>query len=266
MNAEEYLKLVDEAYKTMNVEQLRSRFIELTNKAREENGPESPEYIVMLNELGTLERGQYSFDAAEKYYLEALKASEKNGGETNGDYATTLNNLAGTYRMAGRYSKAEECFFHTLEIYRKTIGEEHMLYASALNNLGLVYLAQGDTETAIEYLSKASGIIGRLQNVREEYATSLANLGSLYIQNGNYASAIENLSEAVSIYENELDMRSNHYHVLLHNLGLAYYAYGRTSDARKTWEKAAECVKKLYGTDHAEYISIMKKLEMTKNK
>lgn len=261
MDTKNYIKEVDKAYAAEAPEKTGELLFGLCEKAEKENGRDSLEYGIMLNELASYERGQYKLRQAEEHFIEAHRIISAIEGETSFNCATIINNLAGVYRMAGEFDKAEEYFLKCLNLYERTVGKEHMLYAAGLNNLSVLFVKKGDNEKAERFLNESAEILKKHPEARGEFATSLINLGALQLNLEKYDEACESLLKAKAVYDAEENEYNQHYHMLLNNLGIALIKLGKTQEALARFEEAEKWAEKTFGKEHVETKSIRKTIE-----
>lgn len=252
MKIETYFEEIDRAYESLSGAELEKSLTTVAEKAGREFGRDGAVYASMCSELGGFYRGQGRFAESEEYFRQALRLLGNVCGTEHPDYATGLNNLAGTLRKQGRFEEAESLFAQALEIYRKTLGEGHILFASGLNNLSLVCLDRGDAAAAGDYLMRASEILDKQPEYRDELAAALCNLGSLHRQTGDRERAEEELLRAVGMFEKELGTATPHYHAALCTLGLVYLEDGQAAKACDYLKRACVAAEKLYGAEHYE--------------
>ncbi|CAK4687453.1 unnamed protein product, partial [Aphanomyces euteiches] len=79
-------------------------------------GPDHPDTICLLNNLGVLSNEIGDFESADKHLTTACEAVERLLGRDHAESVGYLTNLADTYRRQGKYEIAEEvllwCFNH----------------------------------------------------------------------------------------------------------------------------------------------------------
>jgi tetratricopeptide (TPR) repeat protein len=108
-------------------------------------------------ELGTLlNNAALSFrkagrgQAAEPYYLHALRIYENHLGPEHADVASVLNNIGVFYTNEKRFSEAEKAHLRALAIREKTLPPTHADIAQSKCNLAVVYHSRGDYQRASE--------------------------------------------------------------------------------------------------------------------
>ena len=266
MDTAEYFRIVDDAYKTEDNATIESEIKRAAELAKQNEGAESPVYAAMLSELGGFYRGMTRFDECLDCFSKAAEIMKAAKGPDSADYATCINNHASTYRLMGRFDDAERELKECLEIYERSVGKKHILYSAALNNLGMVALNREDTDSAMEYLTESAEILRELPGHLFEYGSSLANTAELYRLLGRYKEAEENLLKAKAVYDTELkDTYTSHYHAILNSLGLVCMATNRYKEAADWFEQALTACARYFDTEHREYKSTERNLQIVKN-
>src|SRR5260370_22252209 len=101
---------------------IAERAVEVSKRVR---GPEQPETVEALNNLGLLFQKIGDYAKAEPLFQEALRIRQKVLGPEHPDTATSLNNLAGLYYDMGENAKAQPLTQEALQIRQKAFGSEH---------------------------------------------------------------------------------------------------------------------------------------------
>ena len=157
------------------------------------------EYVWRLNDMlgfASLESGEY--DAAIRYYGQALEAFGRGeyGASQYPAYAHTRIGMA--YHRKGEYDRAEEHYRKALKLY----GDAGEPVARVYNNLGMLYYERKDYDGALRFLRKALKVlyesVGK-DDVRVGYVYS--NMADVYEAMGNEAKAEEYRSKAREILE-----------------------------------------------------------------
>ena len=228
---------------------------------KEVQGELHPNYVTLLNNLGSLYKTQGNYPAAEQYYLESLRIRKEVLGENHPDYATSLNNLGGLYYNQGNYSAAEHYLLESLRIRKEVFGENHPDYATSLNNLGFLYKTQGNYSTAEQYYLESLRIDKEvLGENHPDYATSLNNLGSLYDTQGNYSAAEQYYLESLRIRKEVLGENHPAYATCLNNLGSLYKTQGNYSAAEQYYLGSLRIRKEVFGENHPSYATSLNNL------
>jgi tetratricopeptide (TPR) repeat protein len=118
-------------------------------------GPEHPETVTSLLNLGNLLREQGDLSGARPYLERALAISEKALGPDDPDTATSLGNLGAVLRAQGDLASARTNYERSLAIREKALGPDHPDTAKSINNLAYVLKAQGDLVGARPYYERA---------------------------------------------------------------------------------------------------------------
>ncbi|MBI3895200.1 MAG: tetratricopeptide repeat protein [Acidobacteria bacterium] len=107
-----------------------------------------PQTPAMLNRLAALYHSQEMYEAAERFYKQALKIAEKVSRNQSPEVASILNNLATLYHDQERYAEAEMLYKKSLAIVEKIFGPKHTKVARRLRSLADLYHAQDRDERA----------------------------------------------------------------------------------------------------------------------
>ena len=168
-------------------------------------GPDHPDVVQSLNNLGLLYDKQGRYADAEPLFKQALTILEKAFGPDNRYAAFPLNNLAEVYRAQGRYADAEPLYKRSWAILEKALGPDHLNVATALNNLAEVYRAQGRYADAESHYKQALAVWQKaLGPDHLNVATALNNLAEVYRAQGRYADAEAHAKQALTILEKAL--------------------------------------------------------------
>ncbi|CAF9921052.1 MAG: hypothetical protein ALECFALPRED_001699 [Alectoria fallacina] len=177
--------------------QLRERQTEL--------GPEHPDTLTSMADLGSIYEEQGKLADAETMYQRALEGYEET---YNPDHNLTLNvvrNLGIVFEKQGKLADAETMYQRALEGYEKTYSPDHNLTLNIVRNLGIVYEKQGKLADAETMYQRA------LEGYEETYSPDhnltlnvARNLGIVYEKQGKLAEAKALNQRALNGYENIL--------------------------------------------------------------
>jgi tetratricopeptide (TPR) repeat protein len=216
-------------------------------------GPEQPETVEALNNLGFVFKMIGAYAKAEPLYQEALRILQKVLGPEHPDTATSLNNLAELYQAMGEYAKAEALLQEALRIQQKVLGPEHPDTATSLNNLAELYQAMGEYAKAEALLQEALGIRRKvLGSEHPRTADSLNNLALLYQAMGEYAKAEPLYQEALRIRQKVLGSEHLDTANSLNSLGHLYKETGEYAKAEPLYQEALRIRQKVLGSEHLD--------------
>jgi tetratricopeptide (TPR) repeat protein/predicted Ser/Thr protein kinase len=126
---------------------------------RTHRGPDSPELLNVLVNLGAAQRGLEHEDAAASSYREALRVGEASLPPDHPSLAFPLNNLGSIERSRGDLPAARQLLSRALEIRRAKLGDAHPLVASTLDTLAMVDLDERRPRVAVTRLEQARAIL-----------------------------------------------------------------------------------------------------------
>ena len=171
------------------------------------------------------------------------------------------NNTGYYYSILGNFftniviDLPDALLFHrkTLSFNEKRFGLNHIDTAVSYNNIGRVYFAQGDYESALEYLLKAVGICEKIPCPdHSDIATFHNNIGMIYSHQGEYGKALEYLFKALDIRENFFGTEHPDTAISYNNIGTAYYEQGDYGKALEYSFKALDIREKMLGPNHPD--------------
>ena len=187
----------------------------------------------IVNNLGLVAQGQRLWEAAEKYYKEALQI--KINLNDHYEQAKTLHQLGGVAIGNGQWEAAEKYYKEALQIFINL----NACYEQALtlHNLGVVAYENGQWEAAEKYYKEALQIKINLNDYYEQ-AKTLHNLGMVAQKQGLWEEAEGYYKEALQI-KTEFNKRYEQAHIL-NNLGVLAYENGQWEAAEKYYKEALQ--------------------------
>ncbi len=239
-----------EAGRYTEAEPLYERALAINEK---ELGPEHPDVVQSLKNLGSVYLAQDRYAEAEPLYQRVLAIQEKELGPEHPDTAQSLNGLAAAYEGQGRYVEAEPLFKRALAIREKELGPEHPDVAGSLNNLAVIYDTQGRYEEA-EPLFKRSLAINEkaLEPDYRQTARSLNGLAAVYAKQGRHADAEPLCRRALSIREKALGPEHPDVAQSLNSLAVLYGVQGRYAEAEPLCSRALSIRETALGPEHPD--------------
>ena len=171
-------------------------------------------------------------DQASRYVEEALGLSRPAGRLTA--EASALYNLARIEKLRGDLETALKRFEENLAIHRRLGARDHEL--AALQALGSVYNDLGDYEKGLENYRQGLKISRQLKLPGTE-ARLLNHMGWTLHSQGDPRAAIERYGEALAI-TGKLENAESTTALVLHNLGVAKMALGRSGEGLPDLERA----------------------------
>ncbi len=163
-------------------------------------GPEHPDTLTSMNDLGLVLRKQGLLDDAEKLYRRALSVQLPTLGKEHPDTLITLNNIANVLRSRKRALQAEPIYREVLEIRRRVLGKEDPETLTSKSNLALVLITKGmlaDAERLTrEVLETRTRILG---DEHPDTTSSMNILGIVLTKRGSYPDAESLLRASLEI-------------------------------------------------------------------
>lgn len=223
-------------------------------QCRQENDWEG--VIGILNELGSLYRGQARYTDSLQYFQEALEGMGSLGLTDSKPYLTALMNRAGTLRLAGRAEEAVSDFQHVLTLLNGPSDETRYIRASTLNNLGLAYQSLGRLAEAEDCAEQALEIIQTLPYMEAEIASSGNNLAALCLRQNRLEEAEGWLEKAMGYYQSFAGQQDPHRSSALTTLAALRCRQDRLEEALDSYERAAAITERFAGRNR-NYASIL---------
>ena len=160
------------------------------NQLRHDSSEMAKNYL----NIGNLKALEEEYEAAMKYYLEALPILTRVNDYQN--LIWTYHYLAVAYEQRGNYEKAIENDKTSLE-YAKLYGYKKFI-AMQYNSLGDSYLKASDVKNALtNYLECVK--VSDTFNLHKQGAFGCLGIGGLWLSKGNYGQAITWLNKAASL-------------------------------------------------------------------
>ncbi|KAM5358060.1 hypothetical protein ACJZ2D_015635 [Fusarium nematophilum] len=226
-------------------------------------GPEHPDTLSSVSNLGSVlsSQGKYDeaeaiqgkYDEAEAMYRRGLEGSEKVLGPEYPDTLTSVNNLGSVLESQGKYNEAEAMHRRALKAREKVLGPEHPSTLTSVNNLGSVLSRQGKYDVAEAMYRRA--LKGREDVLGPEHPstlTSVNNLGSVLSRQGKY-------NEAEAIYRRGLEgsekvLGPEHPSTLIsvNNLGSVLESQGKYNEAEAIYRRALKGREDVLGLEHPD--------------
>jgi tetratricopeptide (TPR) repeat protein len=118
-------------------------------------GPDHPETITSMNNLGNTLLHEGRNVEAEKLYREALELYRRVLGPNHIFTLRLMNALAAALAEERRYDEAEELDRTALEIERRVLGPHHIAVPETIYNLACIAAQRGNTNEAFSLLTQA---------------------------------------------------------------------------------------------------------------
>jgi non-specific serine/threonine protein kinase/serine/threonine-protein kinase len=198
----------------------------------EELGPDHPETILSMKELGWLYYRQGQLDEAEEIFLEAIHRARRALGEDHPAMLMSRNNLSLVYVGRNRLEEAEAIERDVFARWRRLKGEEHQETLVAANNLAWIHERRGHYAEAESLHRENLEIQRRMLEVEHpDILLGMQNVAWVMKEQ-------ERFEEAGALYEELLEIRrrkqgNDHFQTMgiVGNLAWVYQALGRHDEA-----------------------------------
>lgn len=224
----------------------------------EDFGPEHPDAMLHLLELGSMQRRVGKFETAEATYESALEIAREKLGTDHARYGPMLGQMGGLLQAMGRYEEAESTLREALEVSRNNRKKSPLEYADALLRYGTISLSQGRfTEGIIAFREAVDVVKEEWGDEHVQAARLAATLAGALHQQGQTAEAVELYQEALaidSVLLPALDIVQARYE---RDLGGTFISMGLYAAAEQVLEKSLVTAQASVGDDHPEYASFL---------
>lgn len=229
-------------------------------------GPDSPDTIECLNNLGGLANAQGDFKGALAHYRRALEISDRLNGRNSVESANVLSNVGGVQDTLGEYAAAKANFEEALAIREKVQEPDHADLAINLNNLAGVLSDLGDYAGA-KIMHERALVVREKAHGPDHPATaiSLNNLGLTLEELGDFAGARKHHERALAIREKILGPDHRATAVSLNNLANITARLGDYAAAKDLHERSVAIREKTLGPDHPDTATSLNNLAFILN-
>lgn len=155
-------------YNLGNVDAAAEQFLRALQLWEAELGPEHPDSLKAVNNLGQSRARQRRGEEAEALYRRALDGRRRVLGDDDPFTLVTMNNLADLCRATGRLDEAEQLLRQTLAIQRRVQGVMHKNTITTLGNLATLLMQRERKDESVAMH-------------REAYDASSATLGADHV-------------------------------------------------------------------------------------
>ena len=240
------------AYFDMNLfgdaQQQLERAVDLRSRTL---GPDDPDTLASMHELGVLYSYQAKYPAAEALLSHVLTARQRLLGSEHKDTLATMSDLALTISYRGDDSRAASALAVVLDKDRRLLGEEDPATLGVVDCLATTYLRLGrfvEAEALLEHeLEHNRRVLG------PEHPTtvnSMHNLATAYRSLGKYAQADALLAAALEARRKALGEEHWATQNTRLSLGISYRAQGGYAEAEPLFLLAARNTAQALGPEH----------------
>jgi tetratricopeptide (TPR) repeat protein len=224
-------------------------------------GPDHPETLGTMNNLGLVLRALGQFEEARKVHEEALQLQRHVLGPEAPMTITSMHNLASTLRILRRLPEARTLAEETLELQRRVQGPEHRHTLTTMNLLAGVLLDQGKLDASRTLFEETLDL--RRRTLGPEHPSTLESMTGL----ASAASSQGRSEEARDLFAKTLEIQRRvqgpeHPETLrtMYNLANMLTQLGRPDDAAPLYREALDVQRRVLGPEHYKTLRTMSAL------
>ena len=226
------------------------RAVELRKRAL---GPEHPDTLTSMDELGVLYNLQGKYAAAEGLLSQVLEARRRLLGGEHRDTLATMSDLALAISYEGDDARAASIFEKVLDAYRRIQGEAHPATLGVMDNLASTYARVGRYPEAAPLFERELELSRRVLGPQHpDTLNSMHNLATAYRSLGKYADADRLFNAALDARRRVLGEEHWETQNSLYSLALSYRAQGRYVEAEKLFKQAGETLAATLGPEQQQ--------------
>ncbi|WP_370001139.1 CHAT domain-containing protein [Winogradskyella sp.] len=217
------------------------------------DGKETDDYATTLNAISIAYRRFGKYSEAVVYNKQSINIVKSIYGENSTEHLKKLNSLSKIYWSLGKYNEGFAMQEDLLSRYPKQVRDTSYNYASAIFTMSLLYNGTNQYQNEIRLLNEFKQIMDRTPKYRNNKIHADNNLAVAYDNIGDY-------QKAISIIKNVIKNTTNYdtnYPKRLQNLAYYQARLGNYAKALKTYDKAIEACKTIYGFDHSNYAQLI---------
>lgn len=214
-------------------------------------GPEHPDTLTSLDELGNLYILQGKYPAAETLLNEVLTARRRVLGPDHADTLATMSNLGQAISYSGGDARAAPMIAGVLAAYRRLRGEENRETLPVMDNLACVYLRLGRFADGASLLEREVELKKRILGPEHpDTLNGMHNLATAYRDLGEYRRADSLFRDVWQARRKALG--EEHWETASTRLSwaISYRAQGRCAEAEAAFKSSAESLARGLGAEH----------------
>lgn len=214
-------------------------------------GPNHPDTLTPVNNLGIIRHALGDFDGAEALYHRALETRVRVLGPDHPDTLTSVNNMGFLLRARGEFEVAARFYIHALEARKRVLGPDHPDTLASTSNLGSLLFARGDFEGAERLQRQALGRREQMLGTdHPDTFTSVNNLGAILRARGDLGGAEVLARQALEGVVRVLGSDHPNTIAAKSNLGHLLYAKGDYDGSEYLIRSALDGAERVFGCDH----------------
>ncbi len=226
-------------------------FRRATELRTEHLGPEDPETVTSLTNVGEALHDQSRHEAAESVFVRVRAIEERRFGAEHPRVARAFLNLAATYRALGRFEEAESLYVRGLELDRRIFGDRHLEVARDLGNYAVFLSEVGRYDEAVEAHRESLAILRESPEAgATDVARAIGNLGEALKYRGDLEEAERLSRECVDVRR---ELHGEAHPALasaLRRLGAVLQKAGRLDEANGALEESVAMSRATLGEAH----------------
>ena len=221
-------------------------------------GPENPDTLTSLDELGVLYTYQGKYARAEKLLAEVLGTRTRILGPHHKDTLATTSNLGVAISYEGDNARAAAIFAGLLETEKRVLGEAHPDTLSVMDNLASAYFGIGKYQQAEALYQREVELYRQVRGPEHpDTINGVHNLATAYRAEGKYAQADVLFAEALTARRKAFG--DDHWETqdTVFSLAISYRAQGRYREAASLMEQADQKLRQGLGAEHPLTLKVM---------
>ena len=215
---------------------------------RDQLGPEDPNTLTALNNLGWLYCRQSRYDEAEPLLLKALEKRTHILGEEHPDTLETMSNLGWQYICQNRFDEGMQLTSKVLEIGTRILGEEHPTVLNSMFRLAIGYITLTQYDKAEDLSKKGLKISRRV--LGDEHETTLYLMNTLVWSYNDHKRYDTGLPLAIEAFETSQRIFGEGHQITIqamNNLGSIYAGLNRYDEAAPLLTRSVELANQVLG-------------------
>jgi CHAT domain-containing protein len=208
-------------------------------------GENSPEYAVVLNNIGHAYSLMNKFTETEQYFTRSIQLKKRIPGVKILSYLNTQNNLMLFYKSVGRNSEAKEMMEEIERGLKDPNLDDTLSRGTFAQNLGIAYQQFGNREKALKYFNDAIVYYDRVYGPGNEISADVyVSLSLVYVDAKEYEKGTELLKKAIVNYTPALaNADANSVYILCNTAAIAGRV-GAYTLAEQLLEEASGIIKR----------------------
>lgn len=219
---------------------------------------------VSLEHMGDLLTLQADFDAAEKFYRDAIviQVARPDDAQSQAELARSLHGLGTLLEQQGRFADADRTLRQALDLQHKLYGAAHGDIARTQKDLARVIDRGGDLNGAIPVMRGALAMQRALRGAEPhpDLAEAINDLALLLEEHGDYDESGALYLEAIAMKRRLLGEKHPEIARGLNNLALALQDKGDLVRSEATYREALAMQRELLGETHPDVANTLNNL------